>query len=248
MKVYTKVVWDIESGTVLEADSFEYTGEAALAKGATSEEKSLDAQQAALAQQEAQFYSTLQSTFQQQFAQQTAILNTLQSVWGPIFQAGPSQEGFSQQEKSALTTQAMEGTSSEYQKALQATNDAIAARGGDSFLPSGADAQVRANVATAAAQNQSQENLNIQQADYERGYQNFLAASNALSGVSTQYNPLGYAGTANQGGGTAAGGFNDAFQSASTIQQQDQAASPIGAISGAIGGAAGAVLGIPPPK
>src|SRR6185312_499960 len=81
-----------------------------LNKGATQQEKDLQKQQAA-------FYSTLTADYNQQFAKQGAIIDSLNKVWGPIFQAGPNQYGFSTAEDTTLHTQAKEGTANDYQQA-----------------------------------------------------------------------------------------------------------------------------------
>lgn len=42
MKIYNKIVWDIETLEVLEEDSFEYTGPIALCKGGKSKSSSVE--------------------------------------------------------------------------------------------------------------------------------------------------------------------------------------------------------------
>src|ERR1035437_8537594 len=105
--------------------------------GSSSEEKSAYAGQAALSQQQAQFYQTLQDSYQKQFAGQSAILDALKTAWSPILAAGPGQKGFTTEQETALRTQATEGTASEYAKAATATKEGMAARGGGTVsLPS----------------------------------------------------------------------------------------------------------------
>ena len=50
-------------------------------------------QQQAIAGQQQQFYSNLQSGYQQMFAGQTNILNSLQSSFAPVLAAGINQYG-----------------------------------------------------------------------------------------------------------------------------------------------------------
>jgi hypothetical protein len=230
MKIYTKLVWDMASGDLLHEESFDYDGPVAQCKGATREEKDLAAQQAA-------FYRTLTGSYNQQFAGQAAILKSLQDAWAPILAAGPSQEGFSAEERQALNTQAIEGTGQEYQKAIRATKEAMAARGGgQEDIGSGADQAILGSIATTQAADAASKRLQIALNSRERGYQNFIAASKAMSGNASVYNPVGFAGAANQGG-------DSAFNSAKTIQEQNAASSPWGAVGGILGGAASAFAG-----
>ena len=74
-------------------------GQVAWCKGASS-------QQTDLANSQQNFYNTLSSDYSQQFANQNAILSTLQSSLNPIVQAGPNQFGFSTAETNNLNAQA----------------------------------------------------------------------------------------------------------------------------------------------
>lgn len=199
--------------------------------GPSQEQKDLAASQAA-------FYKNLQAQQNQQFAQQSKLLEELNAVWGPIFQAGPSQTGMSAAQETALRSQATEGTGAEYAKAARAVNENLAARGGGNVVvPSGADTVIRGKIATAAAADQASKNLAITDENYALGRQNWLAAASGLSGATlSAYNPTGYAGAA-----TTAG--NSAFNSATTIYNERKAASPWGAIGGLVGGLAGSFLG-----
>lgn len=231
VRIYTRCVWDEDTGKILESESewYEYSGPLAECKGATQQMTAVSAAQDA-------FYNVLTSNYQTQFAKQSAILDSLNAVWGPILRAGPGQTGFTKPQETALRTQATEGTGAEYQKALKAVQANQATRGGGTaVLPSGFDETLKAQVATAAAADEANKQLDITKANYERGYQNFLAAGNVLSGVGTQYNPVGYAGSANTAGA-------DAFASASEIQKANAAASPWGIVGGILGGQTGAAI------
>lgn len=229
MRISTKIVWDMITDTLLEQESYEYDGLAAWGKGASAEQKSLAAQQNA-------FYSTLQSQQSQQFANQNALFSSIRAVYDPIFNAGPNQFGFSKEEETALRSQASEGTAANYRQAESATSQALAARGGgNSFLPSGAEADIHARVAGAAAAQESGQQLGITKEGYETGRQNFQRASDAEMGVAAGYNPLGYAGAATNAGKAA-------FDSATEIQKANAAGSPWGAIGGLLGGVAGSFL------
>jgi len=174
-------------------------------------------------------------SYQQQFAGQNAILSTLQKAWAPILAAGPNQYGFSSTEDTALRSEATQGTAANYAQASRALNEGIAARGGSSFIPSGGTTQLNQEVATAAANQQSSQNLGITQAGYEQGRANFSAASQAMGGVAAMLDPANYIKGTNQAG-------SDAYNSAEINQQMANAASPWNAVSGILGGALGAGL------
>jgi len=232
LKIYSRLVIDIATGLVTEADSYEYSGPVALCKGATSEQKNLEAQQAA-------FYSVMTADYKQQFARQSAILQALDESWSPVLAGGINQYGFSAAEDTALRSAATDQTAAEYQKAAKATNENIAAMGGgNEFLPSGAADQLKQEVATESAAQSAAQNLAITEAGYNQGRADYLAASSALGGFADTYNPTSYASSANTAG-------SDAASTASAIQQADAAASPWSTIGGIVGGAASSFLGGP---
>lgn len=232
MRVYNCCVWDISNKTpVLVATSSRiHAGKIAWLKGATSEQKALE-------QSQQNFYNTLTQNYNTQFANQQAIFSAIKAVYDPVLNAGPNQYGFSQAEDTTLRTQATEGTAANYRSALQSTAEKLAASGGgNSFLPSGAAADINARIAGSAAGQESEQQLGITKAGYEVGRENFQNATNAEMGVAAGYNPLGYAGAT-----TSAG--NSAFNMASEIQKANAAASPWGTIGGLVGGLAGSFLG-----
>lgn len=201
------------------------------------ENKGASAAQENLQNQEASFYQTVQAQQQTQFQNQSQVLQQLTSAWAPIVNAGPSQQGFSPAQLSVLNSQAIEGNANSYKNAEVALNNQIAARGGgNQVIPSGADSQLRGEVASAGAQSTAGDLLRIQNANYTAGRENFLAGTSALSGVASLQNPVGYTNAATTTG-------NDAFNAATTVQKANAAASPWGAIGGLVGGLAGSFLG-----
>jgi hypothetical protein len=190
-----------------------------------------------LANEQANFYKTLTADYQTQFANQTNILNSLQTAFAPILQAGINQYGFSPQEDTSMRTQASDAIAGNFASAQTALNENLASRGGgNTFLPSGAAAQLQVGLLGSEATTQSNASNAITQQGYATGRSNFLAASGELNTVSGQTDPLGYAG-ASTGAGSAA------FNSANIVNQQNTAWQ--GALAGMIGGAAGAFLGGP---
>ena len=185
-----------------------------------------------LENQEASFDATLQQDYSTQFAQQQQILQSLNSTLQPIVEAGPNQQGYSPQEASALSTQAIESNAQGVNQAEQAAaQKEDAAGGGTSFLPSGVNAQINAQIGSAAEANLSNEQLGITTANYDQGRQNWQTALASEENLSSQTNPLGYAGATTNANSSA---FNEASQ---INQQSNQEFSDI------LGGVGGAIFG-----
>jgi hypothetical protein len=199
-------------------------------KGASSAQDQLAASQSA-------FYNQLTNNYSTQFANQNAILSSLQSSLASTVAAGPSQFGFSPGQTDALNSTAIQGTAQSYQNAEKALqNNAAQQGGGNVALPSGVAAQNAATLAASGANQESSELLGIKNAGYTQGNANYNNAINALGGVASQYNPNGVA-------GNATGAGNAAANEANVITQENNAASPWGAIGGLLGGVAGAFAG-----
>lgn len=235
MKIYTRIEmqWDasLQQYVTVSEDSFDCPENGlALCKGASSSENSIN-------QQQQQFQNTLQSDYGQQFANQSNILSSLTNSLSPTVAAGPNQFGYSTAQTNALNSTAIQGTAQAYNNAQKALQNQQAAQGGGNMqLPSGVASQNNATLASQGANQESSQLLGIQNAGYQQGNANYNNAVSALGGVSSQYNPTGYA-SATTGAGSAA------FGGASTIQQQNAASSPWSTIGGLLGGAAGSFLG-----
>ena len=139
-----------------------------------------------------------------QYANQTALYAQVKSVLDPIFNAGPNQQGMSPAELNTLNAQAVEGTAENYSAAGKAVGEATAAEGGgDNPLPSGAQTQLKQEVANSAAEQESSEETQIQGADYQQGQQNFTNAEQGEMAIAAGENPIGYASNAINAEGTA---------------------------------------------
>jgi hypothetical protein len=200
-----------------------------LMKGSSAQEE--------LASEQAAFYKTLTADYATQFAQQSAILSSLNTAFQPIIEGGIGQYGFTPQEDTSIRTSASDSIAQNFASAQTALNENIASRGGgNTFLPSGATSQLEAGLLSSEASQQASTSNQITQAGYQQGRQNFLSAAGILGGVASQYNPTGYAGVGNTAG-------QDAFSSATTLYNQGNAWE--GIVGGIVGGAAGAFLGNP---
>ncbi|HZS43435.1 MAG TPA: hypothetical protein VFA52_04590 [Candidatus Paceibacterota bacterium] len=164
--------------------------------------------------QQASLASSLAANFNENFKNQSDILGKLNAMWTPIAAAGPVQTGMGAAELAALTTGATEGVAQEYAKAGQALRTTLAARGGgQEFLPSGARESLESSLASAAASEAARQKQAITLQNYNLGRQNWLAATAGLHQLASQYNPLGFAGAAQQG-------FSSSFDMANKIAQQ----------------------------
>jgi hypothetical protein len=191
--------------------------------------------QSALATAQTNYYNQLTAEESQIFSQDEGVFNQIQSVYGPIFAKGPNQLGFSQGELNELNSSAATGVGQSFEAANQAAKENIASEGGGTvMLPSGVQAKLAEGMSTAGAAQLSGEENQIEQADYQQGYNEFEAATNALLGSTNAVNSAtGMAGAANQGGEAANQTYTD-------IAQENE--SPFTAVMGALGGVAGDVV------
>lgn len=192
-------------------------------------------QQTQIEQQQQQFMNEAMQQQATSWSQDQDILAQMKSVYAPIFAKGPSQEGFSPEEKAALNTQVTEGTAGDYAQAAQAVGQKLAAQGGGNIaIPSGASSAIQASIATSAAQTEAQQRLGITQASYAQGYQNWLNAASGMGETASMVNPVNFSGAATQAGKSAA-------DTANQIAQENN--SWINAAIGAAGNIGGAALG-----
>jgi hypothetical protein len=178
-------------------------------------------QEQALAGQEASFSSLLSANYAQNFGAQSQILSNLTNLFTPIAEAGPDQQGFGANQLAALNTEAGEGVGQNYAKASQALNTSLGARGGgNEFLPTGADASLKGELAASAANQMSSEQLGITNANYTQGRQNWSQATAGLNALAGEYNPGQIAGEANTANQSAFGEANQI----QTMQNQKESA------------------------
>lgn len=202
----------------------------ALCKGPSASEQSV-------ANGQQSFANTLQGDYGTTFANQQSMLNNLSNSLTNTVQGGPGQYGYSAQEDTGLRTQADSGTAAAYRNAKQATGEAAAATGGgNAVLPTGASSEANEQLAQAAAQQQSNQQLGITNAGYQQGNANYNNALSNEEQVANLENPNATAGAANSGG-------ENAFNSQNTVSTQKNASSPWNIAGGILGGAASAALG-----
>jgi len=193
--------------------------------GATQQQQDITDEQQA-------FYKQLTDQYATVFGQNQAITGALTSAFTPILQAGPSQTGFSDAQRTSMETQNTENVATDYAQAQKATAGILAARGGgNTLLPSSVDANLLAQNTNAAAAQRAAGQNQIVQADYTQGYQNWNTAANVLGSTAGLLNPTSYSGSATGAGSAASTSANQVAQSAFA---------PWGAAFGALGAIGGA--------
>jgi len=196
--------------------------------GATEQQKDITDEQQA-------FYKQLTDQYATVFGQNQAITGALTSAFTPILEAGPSQKGFSDEQRTTMETANTENVGTDYAQAQKATAQILASRGGgNTFLPSSVDQNILASNTNAAAAAKAAGSNQIVQNDYAQGYQNWMAAANVLGSTAGLLNPTGYAGVTNTAG-------QNASQSATNVANSSFA--PWGAAFGALGAVAGGAAG-----
>lgn len=208
--------------------------------GATSEQKTAQANEASLAASETSFYNSMTSDFAKIFSQNENILGSLTTAFEPILAAGPNQQGFSKPELTAMQTQASDLTTQGANNAQIAAAAKNATTGG-SDIPSGAQEQINAMINQSAASAGATAQENITQANYATGRANFDQAATALDqGVAaTEGASSGFAGATSGAGNAAATGDSTSMEGANAIQAANDAwMGPVFGMIGSIGGAA----------
>lgn len=193
--------------------------------GSTGQQNTIESGQQTL-------FNTMNTEAQSVFGQNSALYNQLLSSFEPILNAGPNQAGFSAPEKAALETQATSGVTGNYEKAATAAGEQTAgAGGGNEDIPSGQTASERGQIATEAAQQESGEQEQIEEADYAQGNEDYNAAVSGLMGAGNVFNPSEQLMSEEVGEGSATA------NTANQIAQENN--SWMGAVGGLLGSAAG---------
>lgn len=226
MKIYHTVIIDMATSQVLFREGYEHSGEVALCKGASAEEKAAAASTASL-------NTTIQQSMQTMFANQQNVVKAINNAFQPILAKGESQQGFSPEELAARKTSVIENNAQQFANAKRATQGAFASRGGgNEVLPSGVEAQVEGSLAADTAAKTAAGLTNVDIANWETGRENFKEAAGIESGVMSAQGIAPIAGTAVQGSEAA-------FTQQSKITEENDAASPWAMVGGILGSVAG---------
>jgi hypothetical protein len=228
MKIYSKLVMDISTGTVLEEQSFNYEGPVAKLCGA-------GAGLTNVANAQSSAYTQMTQQAQQVFGNSSTVFNDLVSTFTPTVAAGPDQQGFSPAEVSALKSQAITQTGNSYNNAKYAVGEAQAANGGGNVadVNGGSKTATDLSVANSAAANTANELNTIDLNNYQQGNANYNTAVAGLENAPNVFNASTSAENAATGSGSAAANTQN------QVAQQNN--SWVQAVTGALGGIAGDV-------
>jgi hypothetical protein len=158
-------------------------------------------------------YKQAQDMTAKQYADQQAIYAPMAKQFQSIFDKGPNQKGFSDEQTNTLNAQAVEGTAENYSQAAKAVGNSLASEGGgDAYMPSGGADQLKQEVANSAAANESSQETQIVNANYAEGLQQWNAAAGGLETIAAGDNPLGYEQAATSAGSAASTTANEISQ------------------------------------
>lgn len=223
-RYYNKIesIWDGKRYITVSVLPVEYRGSWAHAKG--------DDTAKAAEQQQENFNSQLMNIFQQQFGQQTQVLNYLKGKMQPMID---NPTGYDAATLAAMRTSATDTLSNNYQNAQKALQNQEYTSGGRD-LPSGTSAQLNEALLNSEAADKSNAQNTITLNDANLKQQNYWNAVNVLNGTAAQFNPLGYASAATSGSGAVAG-----LSNAVTNSQNTGLTALLGGVAGGVFGAAG---------
>ena len=208
--------------------------------GSSQNQNTINNAQIQAMNQQTSFLSTLTQQYQQDFSQNQQILQSLTSSLQPIISGGPSQQGYSPQEIATLNAQAAESTAAGYRSAATSTGEESAARGGgNSFIPSAAQSQINAQLASSATNQETNLQTGILQSGYELGNKNYEAAIGQLAGVpgALEGATAGAASSVNSGANALTSSSNAAASEANAITEANNS------WMGLVGGIASTALG-----
>jgi hypothetical protein len=189
------------------------------------------AAQTNLTNEETQAYQQAQQMTAEQYGKQSAIYAQLTPQFESILAKGPNQEGFSAGETEDLNAQAVQGTAQNYNQAAKAVGESVAAEGGGTNpLTSGAQTELKEQVADSAAETESSQESQIKQADYQAGAQQYQNAESGLMEIASGEDPLGF-----ENAETGSAGVANNEANAIATEDDSWINSAIGA-AGAIGG------------
>ena len=214
-----------------ESKSFMYDGPVALAKG-DSTAKASEALSLQNQQQQMDFNKSLLDIFQQQFGQQTDVLNYLKGKMQPMID---NPTGYSTDALTSMRTSATDQISNQYESAKQALQRTQFANGSRD-LPSGVNDQLNAALLQSEASDKANAQNGITVQDENLKQANYWNAVNSLSGTAAMFNPQSYAGAATN----AANSATSAGDSVANLSQAVTASNgpTVGAILGGLAGGA----------
>jgi hypothetical protein len=195
---------------VIEKDLREFLGQPELCCGPTAAEDQLQGSSQAFAQQLQSSYSTL-------FGQQQSTLANLNAKLGQIA-SGTQGPGFGGSENASNISSIENAGAAAGRNADQSVVDAEAGQGGGagSALRNGVQAELKAQTATSAANQESNALLQNTEQNYQVGRENAAATAGGLAQLAGEESP-------NSAAGSAISENSQSFGQANQIQEQQNA-------------------------
>jgi len=217
MRIHTRVVIDMASGAVLEEEGYDYDGPVAECKGDGTSKDQLNEQ------------NQLQ---QQSFNAQMDTLNTLKSSLSGYLSGN---KGFTPQQMSYMTSQALNQNSEKYNQAGNQVRSALAARGlsGTQTPGGGASAGILSGLYGAKASDASNAINTINLQNSQQALNNQFNAASVLSGNAQ---------TMGQNNAVFGSGANNALGEYVQASNQGFGAAFTRGLGGALGGGIGGAL------
>jgi hypothetical protein len=181
------------------------------------------------ADQASQFFDTLQGQQQQAFSGNQAALQAVSSAWAPVLQTGAVPYGYSSGLDSLLQSNIIQqgGAATANAENAAALQEKQAA-GGANVLPTGAQAQINADIAATGAQKTAQSLAQEKEAGYQQGLSNLEGGTQAELGVASGEDETGLGSNA-----TSAGAL--ALNAGQAQWQENQVTSPLNLTSDILG-------------
>lgn len=174
-----------------------------------------------VAQNGSQFFDTLQAQQQQAFGGNQGALQAISKAWAPVLQTGAVPYGYSAGLDRLLSSNAIQqGAAATANAQNAAALQRKQAAGGANVMPTGADAQINADIAAKGAQSTAQALTGIKEAGFQQGLTNLSGATQAELGIASGENETGL-------GEAATGAGALALNAGQAQWQENQVTSPL---------------------
>lgn len=182
-----------------------------------------------IADQAPQFFDTLQAQQQQAFQGNQAALDAISAAWKPVLQTGVIPYGFSPAMDQLLQSNVIDtGITGEVNASNAAALRQQQLSGGANVLPTGASAQIDADIKALGQQKIAEGLQREKMAGYEQGFKNLMGGTQAELGIAGAENETGLASAANSAGNLALSAGAERFK-------ENQANSMFSKVMGTLG-------------
>jgi hypothetical protein len=234
MRITINPVLDIETLRWVSNDGiYEYDGPVLRFEGESADAKANEAAQTA-------FYKSVTAQQSQIYGEQQELYNTVIGATAPIIAKGPQQYGYTPAVDALLQTYIKDTGEQAETNTINATElKERQEAGGAAVLPTGANAQIEADVRATGEQSTATNLAQEKLSGYQAGSALYNQALSALSGVTG--NPTQYTSAATGAGTSATGAINLADSERSNLLQTILGGASSAVVGGMTGGLGTAV-------